>query len=126
MRKNIIAGILLLSFAVTTTSAFAMCGMCPSDKKAHKHQKGAKMHAKADELKSQLNLTAGQEAKVVEINQAAKEKAKAVKEDAKAKIKEIRIQRNEEIKALLTEEQKAKFKELRKKSEQEPTLKEEE
>ena len=126
MRKNIIAGMLILALVVMTNCAFAMEGMCEIGKKHSKHERGAKMYEKTDELKSKLNLTAEQGAKVSEINQAAKEKIKAIKEDAKAKIKEVRVQRNEEIKALLTEEQKAKFKDLRKKSEQEPVLREEE
>ena len=125
MRKNIIVGILLLTFVVTMVSAFAMDGMCEMGKKNHKRERGAKTQAKTDEIRSKLNLTAEQATKIKDIRMKAKEDTKAILEEAKAKIKQIRVSANEQIKALLTEEQKAKFKELRKKSEQEPTLKEE-
>lgn len=87
--------------------------VCPENKL----DKAEKFKAKLDDLTAKLNLTAEQQAQVKEILTKAKEESKAVWEESKGKIKEIRAKAHDVIAGLLIDEQKEKFKEVRKECE---------
>ena len=92
-------------------------------KKNNDHErKSAEERAKhkTEMLRDSLNLTADQEAKVLDINMEAEKKIDAAREankDDKAKMREeikaINMDRREKIKALLTPEQQEKLKKIK-------------
>lgn len=120
MRKHIIF-VLCLALAAISIGVYSFANEEAKGKevvckdKAKKWAENAK--EKLEDLTVKLNLTAEQQAQVKEILTKSKEESKAVREEAKGKIKEIRSRAHDEIAALLTAEQKEKFKDVRKECE---------
>lgn len=81
-----------------------------------KNQNAAKIFkSKAEEFEKSLNLTPEQKTKISEIRSKARAETKLIAQEARLKIREIRVKVNNEIEALLTPEQKEKTKQFRQK-----------
>jgi Spy/CpxP family protein refolding chaperone len=86
----------------------------------NKEKKKAKVKQRKENIES-LNLTAHQKTKMKEAHQAFKSKARALKaeeksskDDRKAAMKSLKLERDSEVRKILTDEQFAKWKEMKK------------
>lgn len=68
-----------------------------------------RIEMRLNELSAQLNLTPEQKEKVKDIFAQAKKETKDVLEEARIKVKKVKVKVDEGIRAILTEEQKKKF-----------------
>lgn len=111
MHKRII--VLYIVLAVVLGGSFVFSEDAEGVKKYRRRQMkdgGAdRVQARINELSAQLNLTSEQKEKVKDIFAQAKKETKDVLEEARIKVKKIKVKVDEGIRAILTEEQKNKF-----------------
>jgi len=118
MQRNKLFWVIIAALVFVASSVSAEQGQAVDKDKGLSElqkQKIADLKLEIDQLNKELNLTPKQKAKIDEIKSKAKDKIQRIAEDARLKIRDIRVKLNKEIDALLTPEQKEKMKQFNQK-----------
>lgn len=111
MYKRIV--VLYIVLAVMLGNSFVFSEDVEGAKKYRRRQTkdvdADRVQVRINELSAQLSLTPEQKEKVKDIFAQAKKETRDVLEEARVKVRKIKVKVDEEIRAILTEEQKKKF-----------------
>lgn len=123
MKKSMRLGSLCLALCLALSLAYAKMIESEKERLPSQKQRIEKIQTRVNELHQKLDLNSEQVRAVTEILTRTKEATMKLLEEAGGKILELKKKGEEEIQALLTEEQKGKLQGIAEETEEEDILK---